>query len=76
MSLFLLRFNRRTGRVVVEKLDDEHEALDRLSTAEREAREDSTLEVVLLTAADESDLRKTHARYFETFDELLAGAGG
>jgi len=26
---------------------------------------------VLVTAADQDDLRRTHARYFESIDELL-----
>lgn len=73
MSLFLLQFNRDTRRVVVEQFDDQESALRRLSDAEKEARQDRALEVVLLTAADEADLRKTHSRYFETFEELLAG---
>lgn len=73
MSLFLLSFNRETSRVVVEELKDETTALVRLAKAEEEARQDSALEVVLLTATDEADLRRTHARYFETFEELLAG---
>lgn len=76
MTLFLLHFNRRTRQVLVEQMEDEDQALARLAVAEREARNDSTLEVVLLSAADEADLRKTHARYFESFDELLAGVSG
>lgn len=73
MSLFLLQFNRDSRQLEIEKFEDAKSALDRLTEAELNARQDLALEVVLLTAADEADLRRTHARYFETFEELLAG---
>jgi hypothetical protein len=44
------------------------------SEAEQLRKENPTLEVVLLNAADEADLRRTHSRYFESIDELLEPA--
>ena len=45
--------------------------MNRLFEAERLVRVNPQLEVVLLTAADEDDLRRTHSRYFESVDEIL-----
>lgn len=73
MSLFLLTYYRDRRRpTTVETIDDQSSALDRLFMAERNARLHPEVEVVLLTAADEDDLRLTHSRYFESVDELLA----
>ncbi len=71
MSLFLLTFNRRQRTVDVKELRDDG-VLHQLFEAERLLRGHPDLEVVLLTAADEEDLRRTHSRYFESVDELLA----
>jgi len=73
MSLFLLTFYRdRRHETTVETIDDRSVALERLFAAEQNARFHPEVEVVLLTATDEDDLRQTHARYFESVDELLA----
>ena len=72
MTLFLLKFDRKDRSVEVEELDDA-DVLDRLFEAEQLLRDQPQMEVVLLTAEDEGDLRRTHSRYFESVDELLAG---
>lgn len=72
MTLFLLKFDRKDRTVEVEELDSVH-VLDRLFEAEQLLRDQPEMEVVLLTAQDEGDLRRTHSRYFESVDELLAG---
>lgn len=72
--LFLLTFNRRSRAVTVDELPPD-DAAQMLVDAEAAARSDPDVQVVLLSAADEADLRRTHARYFETVDELLETAG-
>jgi hypothetical protein len=70
MSLFLLTFNRVSRQATVEQIDSA-DVIDRLFEAESRLRDHPQLEIVLLTAADEDDLRRTHSRYFESIDELL-----
>lgn len=71
MTLFLLKFDRKQRTVDVEEVHDDG-VLERLFEAEQLLRDRPEMEVVLLTAEDESDLRRTHSRYFESVDELLA----
>ena len=70
MSLFLLTFSRASGQATVEQIDSA-DVIDRLFEAESRLCDHPQLEIVLLTAADEDDLRRTHSRYFESIDELL-----
>lgn len=78
--IFLIEYNRREGRIV---------SLKKFKDAERSragnARLDLELslnrrgvehEVVLLEAASERALRKTHRRYFENFHQILQSATG
>lgn len=72
MTLFLLTYHRDRSRpTMLEAIDDHDLALERLLEAEKKVREQPELEVVLLTAASEADIRRTHSRYFKTADELL-----
>lgn len=72
--LFLIEYDRKQGRIVTIKSFDD---------SEREAAKDARLElelslhlkdiqneVVLLDAASEDALRRTHRRYFESLTEL------
>lgn len=73
MSLFLLTFHRRKlAEPTLVELEP-GEALVRLLESEDEFL-GSEFGVVLLVAEDEEALRRTHAQYFETFDELLEPA--
>jgi hypothetical protein len=74
VSLFLLVFDREKREVDVRRLDDPSVALARLFEAEAKIRDHPQLEIVLLTADDEEDLLRTHARYFESFEDLLETA--
>lgn len=71
--IFLIRYNRPNGRLVaIKRFADRVEAQnERLSLELRLHREQVDDEVVLLEAADEQVLRKTHRRYFESLEELL-----
>jgi hypothetical protein len=71
MTLFLLTFDRQNRQATLRELPDHGDALGELFEAEARLRDHPELEIVLLTAADEDDLRRTHARYFESIDELL-----
>jgi hypothetical protein len=74
MKTFLLIFDRRTSTADVYPIDDESTVVDRLRAAESRLSSEPWLEIVLLAAGDEDDLRKTHARYFESLGELLEPA--
>jgi hypothetical protein len=74
MRTFLLIFDRRTSTVDVRPIENEATVLDELRKAESRLPDEPWLEIVLLTAADEDDLRKTHAHYFESLGELLEPA--
>jgi hypothetical protein len=73
MTLFLLTFDRASRQATVEQINSA-DVIDRLLEAESRLRDEPQLEIVLLTAADEDDLRRTHARYFESIDQLLEPA--
>ncbi len=77
--IFLIQYNRPTGRIVTFRVFD---------NSERAAAEDSRLEldldlhrrniddeVVLLEAASEDALRRTHRRYFEDLAQIAKSAG-
>jgi hypothetical protein len=77
---FLIEYNRSEGRVVTFK---------EFNSSERVKAEQSRLEielelnqrkidheVVLLDAANESALRRTHRRYFEDLAQLLESVNG
>ena len=73
MKYFLLSFDRPMGAVIgrIEEFDDADEAIR--ARFRREARlTNPHVEVVVLGAADELSLRKTHSRYFglPNVDEL------
>jgi hypothetical protein len=74
---FLIEYDRPSGILV--RLDEfrEHERSlaeeTRLSLEIELNKKKLTHEVVILQAKDEAALRKTHRRYFETLEELVAG---
>jgi hypothetical protein len=67
MRYFLLVYDRRAGRLVedIRVFEDSHEAFSaRMERDRRALREHQELEVVVLGAETEDDLRNTHSRYF------------
>lgn len=77
--IFLINYDRQRGLLV---------KLQSFKDAERTFAEEARLEldlannrraianeVVILEAADEAALRKTHRRYFENLEELAKSAG-
>jgi hypothetical protein len=74
MNLYLLIFDRTKGSVEIREFSDAEEAVVNLLEAERRRAYAPELEVVLLNAVDEDDLRRTHSRYFESIEELLEPA--
>jgi len=75
---FLIDYNRRAGKLM---------AITQFAATDRIAAEDARLaleleqrlagienEVVLLDAASEQALRKTHRRYFESWQSIAASA--
>lgn len=78
--LFLIEYDRNIGQIVTFKT---------FADSERQKAEDTRLEmelglnrlgvereVVLLDAATEDDLRRTHRRYFEDLAELVNSPSG
>jgi len=76
MSFFLLVYDRPSGSLLrKERYADGGEALRARFAAEREYHGDPEIEVVVLSAASESDLLVTHGRYFLGLDELASRIG-
>jgi hypothetical protein len=78
--IFLIRYNRRMGRIVsFEVFDDLRRiaAENRRLELELELNRDGVRdEIVLLQAASEEALRITHRRYFETAKQIATTATG
>ena len=72
--IFLIEYNRDEGRLVSLKRFDESSRRNaeqaRLDLEIQLNAQGINHEVVLLEAATEEALRRTHRRYFETLDEL------
>jgi len=73
--LFLIEYARNAGKIVSFKAYDDPERetarSDRLALELRLRRRREEHEVVLLEAASEHALRRTHARYFEDLSDLV-----
>jgi hypothetical protein len=73
--LFLIEYDRRRGRIISFRAFNDlegREAEDSRLQLELELNQRGTeREVVLLEAASEEALRRTHRRYFEELSELV-----
>jgi hypothetical protein len=73
--IFLLEYDRRAAkRVFYEVYDNDSRAVAQGARLEREIavlKAGVDHEVVLLDAPDEASLKRTHARYFDTSDEMI-----
>jgi hypothetical protein len=75
VKYFLLVYRRSAGRLAEPPQDlgsDRDAALRVRFERERRERADPDVEVVVLGAASLDALKRTHARYFKTFDELVS----
>ena len=72
MAHFIVTYEHRSGRSVVTRFENALEAFDEFSRRERELIGDDDIEVVLLAAEHEEDLRLTHPNFFGTGDMLPA----
>lgn len=76
--IFLIQYDRALGRIVdLQRFDDDDRASaesSRFALELMNVRTSGLTEVVLLDAASEEALRKTHRRYFETLEELVEPA--
>ena len=72
MTQYLVRYRRSTGDLLeFEDLGtDRAAAMDRRAQEEKASKDDSDVEVVLLTASSREALIRTHARYFKSVPEL------
>jgi hypothetical protein len=75
---FVLVYDQRLGRLVadVEVFGDSDAGMQRRFELERKFRDDPKIEVVMLSASSEEQIRRTHSRYFKTTAELLADLRG
>jgi hypothetical protein len=78
--LFLIQYDRRAGQIVsLKNFKDDERLLARKTRLDLEIelqRRGQNHEVVLLEAASEEAVRKTHGRYFDDVEHLLALAMG
>jgi hypothetical protein len=75
MSHFLVFYSREQSEGPrVERIEDSTEAVRRLLAAEHALADDRSHGVVMLVADDEDDLRRTHAHYFASVEDLLRQA--
>ena len=74
--IFLIQYNRELGRIIkIEPFDDadnERAEDERLKLELDLSRKHVDDEVVLLEAASEEAVRRTHRRYFEDLHELAS----
>lgn len=76
MVNFLLVYNRRTGeRPVLREFTLSSDAIRARFEMERAYRGEPDIEVVVLTASSEAEIRATHRRYFESVSDMIAAAG-
>ncbi len=75
MTLFLIEYDRKRGRIVTFREFDDSERQEaenaRLEMELELNRLGADREVVLLDADTEEALRRTHRRYFEDLSELV-----
>ena len=76
--IFLIQYDRRAGRIItLDRFTNEQRLVAGKARLDLEIelhRRHQNYEVVLLEAASEEALRKTHGRYFEDVEGLLARA--
>jgi hypothetical protein len=76
--IFLIQYDRSAGKLVdlrsFEDVERAKAAEERLALELELNRKTISHEIVLLEAADEAALRKTHRRYFERLEELAKTA--
>ncbi len=71
MSHFLLRYDRNRGILEsMERFTDSAEATSRRFEMELAYLGQPSIEVVVLSAASEDDLRRTHSRFFRSLQQL------
>ena len=78
--IFLIEYDRRKGKIVtIRSFQDSEKSYaekSRLSVELDLRREKREHEVVLLEAADEIALPRTHRRYFEDISQIVKSANG
>jgi len=73
--IFLIEYNRPEGRIITFTTFDDADRLNaenlRLDIELDRSRKRIDHEIVLLEAASEEGLRRTHRRYFETLSQIV-----
>ncbi len=76
MSHFLLRYDRKRGLLEsIESFTDSTEATARRFELELAYFDQPDVEVIVLSASSEEDLRRTHSRFFRTLRQLTDQLG-
>ena len=71
---FLIKYDINAGRADVQDFGEDYDAaMDAYEQIEQETRNDSNVDVVLLSADSLETIKRTHSSYFETrtFEQLL-----
>jgi hypothetical protein len=71
---FLIKYDINAGHADVQDFGEDYdEAMDAYEQIEQETRDDSNIDVVLLSADSLKTIKRTHSSYFETrtFEQLL-----
>jgi hypothetical protein len=75
MNHYLVVFDRSKGTVLRhQRYRDRNKALEARFAAEREHQDEPAIEVVVLGAQSWEALKRTHGRYFKSFDQLTSRA--
>ena len=72
MAHFIVTYDRSTGHTDVRRFDDAFDAFDEFARRERDLMGNREVEIVLLAAEHEDDLRITHPNFFIEGDLLPA----
>lgn len=75
MKDFVLIYNRKSGNLRLSEFEDPVEAVRVRMEREKFYRGDPDTEVVLITAHDLDDIKKTHSRYFMNVAENFSLSG-
>lgn len=76
MSHFLLRYDRKRGLLEsIESFADSVEATTRRFELELTYFDQPNIEIVVLSAASEDDLKRTHSRFFRSLRQLTDQLG-
>ncbi|RQX07558.1 hypothetical protein DLJ58_21245 [Micromonospora arida] len=74
MGNFLMVYDRAKGDVLrLDRFPNQEAAMRQRFALERSNKDNPDIEIVVFVADSEDELRRTHARYFKSFSDLVRG---